>query len=205
MASVRTRQLTRQQIGEFVGTQRGIRAFEDVQADIVDQNDAVSTASFLVLGDQPSLGAERVFTPSSNFVVTDNGANATLDIDLSDTGVGAGAYGSASELVTITVDAKGRVTGVINITLNTDSIAEGAGNLFYTDARARLALSVGTNLTYDNTTGVFDLASSIDVPGLVRCDSFRIDAAPSASAATTTHKLAISLNGTTYYLLLSNV
>jgi hypothetical protein len=38
----------------------------------------------------------------------------------------------------------------------------------------------------------------------MRCDSLRIDAAPAASAATATHKLPVSLNGTTYYLLLSS-
>lgn len=32
-----------------------------------------------------------------------------------------------------------------------------------------------------------------------------IDATPSASAATTTHKVPITLNGTTYYILLSDV
>jgi hypothetical protein len=45
----------------------------------------------------------------------------------------------------------------------------------------------------------------INTSGLVRVTSLRIDQTPSASAATTTHKVAINLNGTTYYLLLSNV
>ena len=48
-------------------------------------------------------------------------------------------------------------------------------------------------------------ATGLDVVGEMRGDSLRIDASPSASAATTTHKLAVNLNGTTYYLLLSNV
>lgn len=52
---------------------------------------------------------------------------------------------------------------------------------------------------------VLEDGSSADFAGQLRCDSFRIDATPTASSATTTHKLAVSLNGTTYYLLLSNV
>lgn len=44
----------------------------------------------------------------------------------------------------------------------------------------------------------------IDVAGELRGDSLRIDAAPSASGATATHKLPVNLNGTTYYLLLSS-
>lgn len=50
------------------------------------------------------------------------------------------------------------------------------------------------------------MTGALDVQALVTCDSFRIDAAPAASVATpSTHKLAISCNGVTYYLLLSNV
>jgi hypothetical protein len=44
---------------------------------------------------------------------------------------------------------------------DTDDLAEGATNLYYTNTRARTALSVtgGTGLSYDNTTGVFNLAA----------------------------------------------
>ena len=44
-----------------------------------------------------------------------------------------------------------------------------------------------------------------DVTGEMRCDSLRIDQAPAAAAnVPATHKLAVNLNGTTYYLLLSS-
>jgi hypothetical protein len=44
---------------------------------------------------------------------------------------------------------------------DTDDLAEGATNLYFTNARARTALSVtaGTGLSYNNTTGVFNLAA----------------------------------------------
>lgn len=48
-------------------------------------------------------------------------------------------------------------------------------------------------------------AERLDVNGNVRCDGLRIDASPSVSSDAVTHKLAVNLNGTTYYLLLSNV
>lgn len=49
-------------------------------------------------------------------------------------------------------------------------------------------------------------STGLDIVGEARCDSFRIDATPSVSVATaSTHKLAINCDGTTYYLLLSNV
>lgn len=47
-------------------------------------------------------------------------------------------------------------------------------------------------------------SSGVDVAGELRGDSLRLDATPAAGSATATHKLAVSLNGTTYYLLLSN-
>lgn len=46
---------------------------------------------------------------------------------------------------------------------------------------------------------------SIDCTTL-QCNSLRIDATPLVAAiGTSTHKVAISLNGTTYYILLSDV
>lgn len=42
-----------------------------------------------------------------------------------------------------------------NRTLNTDNIGEGTTNLYFTNARARAALSAGTGLSYNNTTGQF--------------------------------------------------
>lgn len=58
---------------------------------------------------------------------------------------------------------------------------------------------------YVETTGDA-MTGPLDVQALLTCDSFRIDAAPVVAAAVaSTHKLAISCNGVTYYLLLSNV
>jgi hypothetical protein len=62
------------------------------------------------------------------------------------------------------------------------------------DADARYAELSGATFT-----------GAVDVTGEVRADSLRIDASPSASSDTVSHKLAVNLNGTTYYLLLSNV
>jgi hypothetical protein len=45
---------------------------------------------------------------------------------------------------------------------------------------------------------------AVDVQAALSCDSLRIDQVPSASTATTTHKVPISLNGITFYILLSN-
>ena len=57
-------------------------------------------------------------------------------------------------LQNIVLDEYGHILGVGAITLDTDDIVEGSTNLYYTDARSRAALSAGTGISYDNSTGV---------------------------------------------------
>lgn len=64
-------------------------------------------------------------------------------------------------LQNIAVDDYGHVFGVSSITLDTDDIAEGSTNLYYTDARARAALSAGSGISYDSGTGVITNSSNI--------------------------------------------
>lgn len=56
---------------------------------------------------------------------------------------------------TITADLTGDVTGTVSSIANhdTDDLAEGATNVYYTDARARGAISAGNGITYSSSTG----------------------------------------------------
>jgi len=59
-------------------------------------------------------------------------------------------------------EARGNANFATNLAASdTDDLSEGSTNLYFTNARARTALSVtaGTGLSYDNTTGVFNLAA----------------------------------------------
>lgn len=50
------------------------------------------------------------------------------------------------------------------------------------------------------------MSGALNVNALLECDTFRLNVAPTASAATaSTHKVAVNVNGSTYYLLLTNV
>lgn len=50
---------------------------------------------------------------------------------------------------------------------NTDALAEGTTNLYYTDARARLSLSAGSGISYNSGTGVISAtAGATDTDGL---------------------------------------
>ena len=68
-------------------------------------------------------------------------------------------------LQNISIDDYGHVFGVSSVSLDTDDITE-ATNLYYTDARARAALSAGSGISYDSGTGTIsnsDKGSSQDI------------------------------------------
>ncbi len=149
--------LPRDAIQEFIKSPRGIRNYEAIQGDVVNLFTAIAESSFLVLEDQPSLGSERTLTLAAGELDgTDGGPNSTYTLGLADTTVVAGVYGDAAHFITASVDAKGRLTVIAAVELNTSNITEGS-KLFYTDARARLALSGGTGITYNNVSGAIAL------------------------------------------------
>ena len=54
---------------------------------------------------------------------------------------------------------------------DTDGVPEGIGNLYYTDARARAALSGGTGVTYNNSTGVIAIGQAVETTSDVTFNS----------------------------------
>lgn len=160
MNPLKTRALTREQIGQFIPNPRGIRAFEDVQEDISSQYDAVTNASFLTISSEPSLGSERVLTLAPGQLTgTDGGANTSYTLGLADTTVVPGSYGGAGKSVALAIDGKGRVTSAGEYAITTTVVAEGS-NLYFTDARARAALSGSTGISYTPSTGAIALSNT---------------------------------------------
>jgi|SaaInl74LU_5_DNA_1037368.scaffolds.fasta_scaffold00443_3 DNA-binding FrmR family transcriptional regulator len=51
------------------------------------------------------------------------------------------------------------------VTIGTDETAEGSTNLYYTDARVRAAISAGTGITYNSTSGEIQTAQDITTAG----------------------------------------
>lgn len=64
---------------------------------------------------------------------------------------------------TITANLTGDVTGTVSSLSNHDSddLSEGSVNLYFTDARARAALSSGTGIDYNSSTGVIAVDNTI--------------------------------------------
>lgn len=91
-----------------------------------------------------------------------------------------------------------------SVTLDTDDVGEGSTNLYYTDARARAAISAATPATgvaYDNSTGVISLTaipnsalanSSITINGVAT----PLGGSTTTSTVTTSLGSSITLQGT---------
>ena len=69
--------------------------------------------------------------------------------------------GSYADPSWITSLAGNKITGNIS----SDNIVEGTNNQFYTDAKARLAISSGLNISYNSLTGQISLSSNISSSG----------------------------------------
>lgn len=127
-------------------------------------SDGITDAAVLTVAD-----AVAVFPNSRRFAVTAGELDAdddgsSLTVGLADFGT-AGTYGSASQTLSLTIDAKGRVVEVTPFALNTDNVTEGAINLYFTVQRARNAVSGGTGIVYTPASGVIALADTAVTPG----------------------------------------
>ena len=86
---------------------------------------------------------------NSNLTISNSGSeNAEVTIDLADTTVSAGSYGSSSEIPTFTVDAKGRLTAAGTAAVSTGMTVTGDSGSEDIDLLTEsLSISGGTNLT----------------------------------------------------------
>lgn len=107
-----------------------------------------------------SLDNERVLTEGAGI---DLALSSTqLTVSLAPSGVTPNTYGAADQLAQLTVDQFGRITGAQQFTLNSTNVTEGT-KLFFTNARARNALSAGSGLSYDSVNGIFSMTAATSV------------------------------------------
>ena len=93
---------------------------------------------------------------NGRLVVTNSGTeDAAVILELGDTSVNAKTYGQASMIPQFTVDQQGRLTNASNVSIQieTNQITD-----FVTDARSNVSATTG--LTYNSTTGVFNITDT---------------------------------------------
>jgi hypothetical protein len=123
---------------------------------------------------------------NTNLYYTDARARAAISVG------GSGSYNSSTGVITVTggVTSVNTLTGAV--TLTTSNIGEGT-NLYYTDTRARAAISAGTGVTI--STGQISIGQAVTTGSNVQFSSLGIGTAPSGTAG----EIRATNNVTAYY------
>lgn len=163
MVETRPATLNRKLLGEFLKNPETIKAFENLSfnsEDLAEVITGIQSAAVIVLSLSDLFENERVASTDGEVQLTDGGPGGNLTFGLSDTGVTPGVYGGPAQTVQFSVNAKGRVTLAQAHALVTTNVTEGT-NLYFTDARARAALSSGTGMAYNSGTGVIAVGATL--------------------------------------------
>lgn len=152
--------LNRRQLSEFIKSPETIKAFENLSLNGDDYATVIGSIQGTPVVSTELSGAfpdGRVIATDGEVQATDGGPGQNYTLGLSNTGVSAGDYGNASSTVRLQIDAKGRVRLAQAFSLVSDNVAEGATNLYFTQARARASLSATLPISYNMGTGEFAL------------------------------------------------
>jgi hypothetical protein len=118
----------------------GSKVFTELITGSISGN--ATTATALTTARTISLTGDA--TGSASF---DGSANAPITVTLANSGVTAGTYGSSSAIPVVTVDAKGRVTGVSTQTISTSfNIAADTGTTDTVNGGETLTITGGTGI-----------------------------------------------------------
>ena len=113
-----------------------------------------------------------------------NTANSVVKRD------GSGNFAAGTITADLTGNVTGNVTGTVSSIANhdTDDLAEGTTNLYFTNTRARQAISGGTGISYNSSTG------EIAVDNTISTKTYADDAADAAEAAAKSYADGLAVN-----------
>ena len=102
-----------------LATQQSIKAYVDTIVDAQDLDIATDSGTIAIDLD------DEVLTLSGDTGITTTASGNQIEIDLDDTSVTAGSYGSQTAIPTFTVDAQGRLTAAGTVTVSTTLTVDG--------------------------------------------------------------------------------
>ena len=147
---------------------------ESSGTDVTIDDNLVVTGNLTVEGTTTTLNTATLDVEDLNITVAKGASNAFaadgagLTADLGTDGTATFTYDAANDRWTanksLDTDLIGNVTGQVSDISNHDTgdLSEGT-NLYYTDARARAAISVSGDLAYNSTTGVISYSTPTDL------------------------------------------
>jgi hypothetical protein len=94
--------------------------FETEYTTVGSISDAATQAEYVLAGTNFNLPFARILTAAAGqTTITDGGAGGNITLGLANTGITAGSYGDSTHILSVSVDAKGRITSISEISLNT--------------------------------------------------------------------------------------
>jgi hypothetical protein len=137
----------------------GVLSFADVDTTLTFVDDSSTTV------DIPSSQSIRI---SGGTGLTSSISGSTITLNLDNTTVSAGSYGSATEVPTFTVDAQGRLTAASSVTIATSfNIADDSSSSITVNGGSTLKIAGGTGIT----SSVSGQTITLDIDGTVVTES----------------------------------
>lgn len=162
---------------------------------ITSASTASITTALTIAGDNSGTDSVSLATDTLTIAggvgLTSTRGNNVITLDLDNTAVTAGTYGTSSAVPVITVDAQGRITNA------TTTAVAGVSSLQYDSSSGVITIgtSAGTNFTVDIGVGSSDsptFASSITL------NNSRIQSDTVTTNSTTANQVLVSLSGSLY-------
>jgi len=117
----------------------------------------------------------------------------------------AAVAATAAQTTADTIAAAAFLVLTASTALSAERVLTGDTGVTLDVATAGLAKIVVDPVAILNALAAIVLTAPVDVQAALRCDSLRVDTAPTATATVSTHSLPINCNGTVYYMRLSAV
>jgi hypothetical protein len=137
----------------LIGATLNIPNYADQFVGTVTSVDMSVPTGFAISGNPITTSGTLAVAFASGYSLPTNASQTTWDTAYNDS-ITAFAYNTSTGALTLTQQDAGTLTATVTLQpFSTTNLVEGT-NLYYTDTRARLALSAGTGISYDSATGV---------------------------------------------------